>query len=73
MHARPPESDMKTVGLTEAKAKFYDLVEEVRTGQPIVISKYGVKSAMMVSPEDYERLRKLHPEWPVVSGAVKAE
>lgn len=64
---------MKTIGLTKAKAKFYDLVEEVRTGHPIVISKHGIESAMMVSVEDYEWLRKLHPEWPPASGANEAD
>lgn len=46
---------MKTVPLSEAKAKLSSLLDEVqRHDQEIVITRNGRAAAVMVSPEDFE-------------------
>jgi len=62
---------MRTVGITEARAKLESLVDELETGRPIVLTRYGVEKVMLVSPQDYERLRKLNPWWPAAASPMR--
>lgn len=51
---------MKTVRLSEAKAKLSELVDEVRTGgTSIVIQKRDKNVAVIVEHEHYQRLQLL--------------
>lgn len=46
---------MKTLPLSEAKAKLSELVEKVSTSdEEIVITKNGRPASVLVSPEEYE-------------------
>jgi prevent-host-death family protein len=46
---------MKTVTVTEFKAHCLELVNEVsRTGEPVVLTKRGKPTAMVVSPPSQE-------------------
>ena len=46
---------MKTLSLSEAKAKLSNLVEEVETrDEEIVITKNGRPAAVLVSPDEYD-------------------
>ena len=46
---------MKTLSLSEAKAKLSGLVEEVeRRDEEVVITRNGRPAAVLVSPEEYE-------------------
>jgi prevent-host-death family protein len=43
---------MKTVSVTEFRADFHGLLNAVgRTGEPLVLTKYGKPLAMVVSPQ----------------------
>ncbi|OGA96492.1 MAG: prevent-host-death protein, partial [Betaproteobacteria bacterium RIFCSPLOWO2_12_FULL_66_14] len=46
---------MKTLSLSEAKAKLSGLVEEVeRRDEEVMITRNGRPAAVLVSPEEYE-------------------
>ncbi len=46
---------MKTLSLSEAKAKLSNLVEEIETrDEEIVITKNGRPAAVLVSPDEYD-------------------
>jgi prevent-host-death family protein len=46
---------MKTLSLSEAKAKLSSLVDQVATtDEQVVITKNGVPAAVLVSPEEFE-------------------
>ncbi len=42
----------------EAKAKFSELLETSRTAGPQVVTKRGVKTAVLVSFEEWERMKR---------------
>jgi prevent-host-death family protein len=46
-----------TWSLAEAKAKFSELVERARTEGPQHLTKNGKDAAVMLSAEEYERLK----------------
>jgi antitoxin YefM len=47
--------DMKTLPLSEAKAKLSELVEKLHTNdEEVVITKNGRPAGVLVSPEEYE-------------------
>jgi len=46
---------MKTLPLSEAKAKLSGLIQQVSTtDEEVVITRNGVPAAVLVSPEEYE-------------------
>jgi prevent-host-death family protein len=50
---------MKTLSLSEAKMKLSKLVENVySTDEEVVITKNGRPAAVLVSPDEYERLKE---------------
>ena len=50
---------MKTLSLSEAKAKLSGLVEEVeRRDEEVVITRNGRPAAVLVSPEEYENWKE---------------
>ena len=42
----------------EAKAKFSELLETCRTAGPQVVTKRGVKAAVLVSIEEWDRMKQ---------------
>lgn len=52
---------MKTLSLSEAKAKLSGLVEEVeRRDEEVVITRNGRPAAVLVSPDEYDSWRETH-------------
>ncbi len=52
---------MKTLSLSEAKAKLSGLVEEVESrDEEVVITRNGRPAAVLVSPEEYESWKETH-------------
>jgi antitoxin YefM len=50
---------MKTLSLSEAKMKLSALVEDVSaTDEEVVITKNGVPTAILVSPDEFESWRE---------------
>ncbi len=50
---------MKTLSLSEAKAKLSSLVEDVeRRDEEVVITRNGRPAAVLVSPDEYESWRE---------------
>ena len=50
---------MKTLPLSEAKAKLSSLVDRVnRFDDDIIITKNGYAAAVLISPDEYESLRE---------------
>jgi prevent-host-death family protein len=47
---------MKSIDLTEAQGRFDEVLEEAQ-GQPIVIRREGVDSAIVLSMREYDLLR----------------
>jgi antitoxin YefM len=52
---------MKTLSLSEAKAKLSGLVEEVeRRDAEVIITRNGRPAAVLVSPDEYESWKETH-------------
>ena len=52
---------MKTLSLSEAKAKLSGLVENVeRRDEEVVITRNGRPAAVLVSPDEYESWKETH-------------
>ena len=52
---------MKTLSLSEAKAKLSGLVEDVeRRDAEVVITRNGRPAAVLVSPDEYESWKETH-------------
>ncbi len=50
---------MKTLPLSEVKAKLSELIEKVRTSDDeIVITKNGRPAGVLISPDEYESLKE---------------
>jgi len=49
---------MATWGLTEARAKFEDVLEKAHGEGPQIITRYGKPKAVIVSSEEYEKMRR---------------
>ena len=50
---------MKTLSLSEAKMKFSSIVDMVSsTDEEIVITKNGRPAAIIISPDEYERIKE---------------
>jgi antitoxin Phd len=45
--------------LQDAKNKFSAVVEAARRGKPQVVTKRGIPAVVVISAEEYERLRQL--------------
>lgn len=43
---------MNSISITNARSKLYDLVEEVSSGNRIIITKKGESKAILISPEE---------------------
>jgi prevent-host-death family protein len=51
---------MKTIALSEAKARLSEIVDDLRRDlQDIAIEKHGKSVAVLVEPRRYERLREV--------------
>jgi prevent-host-death family protein len=49
---------MQTVSATEAKQNFAAILDRVQRG-PVLIRRHEREVAVLVSPQDYERIRQL--------------
>jgi antitoxin YefM len=50
---------MKTLSLSEAKMKLSALIDEIgATDEEVVITKNGVRAAVLVSPDEYDSWRE---------------
>jgi prevent-host-death family protein len=49
---------MATWRLTEARAKFEDVLEKAHDEGPQIITRYGKPTAVIVSSEEYEKMRR---------------
>ncbi|MDR2216170.1 MAG: type II toxin-antitoxin system Phd/YefM family antitoxin [Nevskiaceae bacterium] len=47
---------MQAVQVREAKARFSALVEAAENGRPTIITRHGKPAAVLVPPEDAQRL-----------------
>lgn len=48
---------MLTVGITEAKARFYELIARVEAGERILITRWGKPVAMLIPLGKFQRKR----------------
>jgi prevent-host-death family protein len=55
--ARLAKLIMKRVSIFEGKNKFSKLVEEASKGEPQIITKNGKETAVVISIEEYKRLK----------------
>ncbi len=53
---------MRYVPVEEARKRLGRLVREASSGEPVVIGRRGADQAVLVSGEEYERLRKIEEE-----------
>lgn len=53
---------MRYVPLEEARKKLAKLVTEVSTGEPVVIRRRGTAQAVLLSSEEYQRLRLIEEQ-----------
>ena len=57
--------DLKRVSVREARARLADLIGQVYYGnEPVILEKRGRPVAVLVSPEQFERLRREEGEEP---------
>ncbi len=50
---------MKILSVSEAKMKLSGIVESIRSSdQEVVITKNGAPAAVLISPDEYERLKE---------------
>jgi prevent-host-death family protein len=50
---------MRYVPVEEARKQLGKLVRDVAAGEPVIIGRRGVEQAVMISEEEYERLRRI--------------
>ena len=50
---------MRYLPVEEARKKLGKLVMEASTGEPIIIGRRGTEQAVLLSQEEYERLRRV--------------
>jgi len=50
---------MRYLPVEEARKKLGKLVAEAATGEPVVIGRRGTEQAVLLSGEEYERLRRI--------------
>ncbi|MGE0281433.1 MAG: type II toxin-antitoxin system Phd/YefM family antitoxin [Rhizobiaceae bacterium] len=50
---------MREIQLKDAKAKLSAVVDQAVAGEPAVITRHGRKEAVVLSFEEYQRLRKI--------------
>jgi antitoxin Phd len=50
---------MKDIQLKDAKARLSKVVDDAVAGEPSVITRHGKREAVVVSFEEYERLRRI--------------
>jgi len=50
---------MREIQLKDAKAKLSAVVDQAVAGEPAVITRHGKKEAVVISFEEYQRLRKI--------------
>ncbi len=53
---------MRYVPVEEARKQLGRLVREASSGEPVVIGRRGADQVVLVSGEEYERLRKIEEE-----------
>ena len=53
---------MRHVPIEEARKQLGKLVRDVAAGEPVIIGRRGVEQAVMISEEEYERLRRIEEE-----------
>jgi len=56
MHSRRLKTSVKTIGSKEAKDHFGELLKSVQR-EPVSILRNGRPAAVLVSPEDFERMQ----------------
>ena len=50
---------MRYVPVEEARKQLGKLVRDAASGEPVIIGRRGVEQAVMISEEEYERLRRI--------------
>ena len=50
---------MREIQLKDAKATLSAVVDQAVSGQPAIITRHGKKEAVVLSFEDYEKLRQV--------------
>lgn len=50
---------MREIQLKDAKATFSAVIDQVVSGNPAVITRHGKKEAVVLSFDEYERLRSV--------------
>lgn len=53
---------MRYLPVEEARKKLGKLVAEAATGEPVVIGRRGTEQAVLLSGEEYERLRRIEEQ-----------
>ncbi len=53
---------MRYLPVEEARKKLGKLVTEASTGEPIIIGRRGTEQAVLLSQEEYERLRRVEEQ-----------
>jgi prevent-host-death family protein len=49
----------RTTGISDARERFAEILEEVYAGQPLTIVHGGQYAVVLISPREYDRLRRL--------------
>ncbi|WP_328755047.1 type II toxin-antitoxin system Phd/YefM family antitoxin [Streptomyces sp. NBC_00269] len=50
---------MKTLSYAEAKGKWFQLIGNAHYGEEVQITSFGEVTAVLISPDEYERLKEL--------------
>jgi prevent-host-death family protein len=50
---------MRYVPVEEARKHLGKLVRDVAAGEPVIVGRRGVEQAVLISEEEYERLRRI--------------
>lgn len=50
---------IRTIGISDARERFAEILDEVYAGQPLTIVHGGQYAVMLISPREYDRLRRL--------------
>ncbi len=54
----------KSISVAKAKATFSECIRQVESGSPVLITRHGKSVAVLVHPDDLERLERLRKAGP---------
>jgi len=55
---------MKAITVREAKSRLTGLIQEIEKRQPVRLTHYGKPVAVLISNEEFERMKTLHEPRP---------